>query len=266
MMFAVTVEGAVGGRGMPRPASSWVWAVPAMALVLIALIMATNLNDALFKLVNGAARYGPDGLWAGLTLLGDALVVLVLLLFFVGRRPDVVWTVVIAAVLAALASHALKDTFGVLRPASVLAGNAIHVIGPTRRFGSFPSGHCTAIFTLAAALCLRTRSPTVAALVIPAAALIGLSRVAVGAHWPLDVLGGILVGWLATVAGGWLADRWSWGYGRVAQLIIGVLLLAGTVWLWSYDTGYVQALWFQRAVAAVSAFAGLSNVYRLRRG
>ena len=70
---------------------------------------------------------------------------------------------------------------------------------------SFPSGHAGACFAVASVLflCLPRR------LGIPAlvtAGLISFSRLYVGAHYPTDVLGGMLVGCVT----GWIASRLLW--------------------------------------------------------
>jgi undecaprenyl-diphosphatase len=82
----------------------------------------------------------------------------------------------------------------------------------TRAIGfSFPSGHSTlsavfygAVAGLAAASC-RSKRCSARALFLGffATALIGLSRIALGVHWPTDVLGGwsLGFGWLALVFG-----------------------------------------------------------------
>jgi undecaprenyl-diphosphatase len=57
--------------------------------------------------------------------------------------------------------------------------------------GSFPSGHATFYFALAAAIWLRDRRA--GSYFFAAAALMGLARVFVGVHWPLDIIGGALV-------------------------------------------------------------------------
>jgi len=38
---------------------------------------------------------------------------------------------------------------------------------------------------------------------------VALSRSAVGAHWPIDLLAGVLGGWLSALGGIALAARWS---------------------------------------------------------
>ena len=62
---------------------------------------------------------------------------------------------------------------------------------------SFPSDHAAAAFAIAFAVLAYSRRGGIAFLF--AATLIGLSRIALGMHYPSDVLAGALVGWLAAM-------------------------------------------------------------------
>ncbi len=57
---------------------------------------------------------------------------------------------------------------------------------------SFPSDHATAAFAIAVAILLRKRSWGIVALVL--AAILSVGRVAVGVHYPTDVLAGATLG------------------------------------------------------------------------
>jgi len=63
---------------------------------------------------------------------------------------------------------------------------------------SFPSDHATFAFAVAVALFLISKRIGVPALIL--AALIGLARVFAGEHYVTDVIGGALIGTLATIA------------------------------------------------------------------
>jgi undecaprenyl-diphosphatase len=58
--------------------------------------------------------------------------------------------------------------------------------------GSFPSGHATAFFALALAIFYFNRKWGWRCLIL--ALLIGLARIFVGVHWPLDILAGAIIG------------------------------------------------------------------------
>ena len=65
--------------------------------------------------------------------------------------------------------------------------------------GSFPSGHTTIAFGVATCLWLATRDTEnkwIGYAVWPCAALIGISRIYRGVHWPTDVLAGACLGTL----------------------------------------------------------------------
>jgi undecaprenyl-diphosphatase len=62
---------------------------------------------------------------------------------------------------------------------------------------SFPSDHAAAAFAIAFAVLAFSRYGGVAFLA--AASLIGLTRIALGLHYPSDVLAGVVVGWAAAL-------------------------------------------------------------------
>lgn len=64
--------------------------------------------------------------------------------------------------------------------------------------GAFPSGHASAAFASATVIAWASRRLAFPAYVLAAA--IAWSRVYVGVHWPLDVLGGAVLGTLVATA------------------------------------------------------------------
>lgn len=61
--------------------------------------------------------------------------------------------------------------------------------------GSFPSGHIVFLFALATAVYFFNKKLGIAFLII--SFLVGMARVFVGIHYPLDILGGIVIGILS---------------------------------------------------------------------
>lgn len=239
--------------------------LPLFALALLWPLSDNSTNRALFLALNGLAANLPATLWSNLTVLGDALVALCLLLPFVRRRPDLVLAAVLASLPATLVTFGLKDAMAVMRPFAAL-GDQVHVIGPHLTAGSFPSGHTATIFLLASVLTIGLGRRAIAMLLIALALLIGLSRIAVGAHWPVDIAGGAACGWLSGMIGLRLARRFdSVGQTTAIAVIRMVLAMCALALLFGYDSRYPQARPFEQALALSVLVFHLLPGWSLRR-
>lgn len=101
-----------------------------------------------------------------------------------------------AAVLATIASQILKRLFRRPRPSVTLSGFEPLHANPDEF--SFPSGHTTVAFAVATAL--MTESSELAAFEFTLAGGIAVSRLYLGAHYPIDVGAGIGLGILCGFA------------------------------------------------------------------
>jgi membrane-associated phospholipid phosphatase len=213
---------------------------------------------------NGLSAHTGDALWQNVTIFGDALVVLVLLLPWIRRRPELVWCVLVANLLSTVMVDPLKSWIRAPRPPGVLPEAALHVIGPALGARSFPSGHTATAFAVAGVIVLLGRGGAFRWLALVGAAAVGVSRMAVGVHWPSDVLAGAAVGWVAAVAGV-RASRWvPWGESRQALRLWGVLLVgAALVQVLLYETGYPDSVLLQRALGLGCLFLGGWELRRL---
>ncbi|MEJ2633249.1 MAG: phosphatase PAP2 family protein [Acidihalobacter sp.] len=238
---------------MPEAAGrsgAWRWGPPAVALLLAIAVALSGGNVALFHWFNSGSVWSGDALWADFTVLGDTVFVFALLLPWAPRRPDIVFAAFIAAVPATLWVDVLKPLIDSPRPAAVLPLSTLHIIGPELTARSFPSGHTTAIFTLAGVIALSLARSRWRWLLLAAAALVGVSRCAVGAHWPLDVLAGAFGGWLSAWAGVALARRWhAVGARPRVRATLMVLCLVACLSLFGFDGGYALAQWWARGLA-----------------
>jgi membrane-associated phospholipid phosphatase len=249
-----------------RAADRWVWGPPIVAVTLLVFVYLTRTNAAIFIFVNSLSGFTGDTVWALITIFGDGTVVSALLLPLVHRRPDIVWAMALATVFAVFCVHGLKPWLDLPRPPGVFATDAIHIIGPAYRTEAFPSGHTATIFTLVGVLALSTASRSLRWALVLSGTAVGLSRIVVGVHWPVDVLGGALGGWLVAVGGVWTARYWSWGLRPMGQRLLAVLLVVSALTLlFSYDTGYDEALTLQRFVGGACLIAGASGIVRLFR-
>jgi len=122
----------------------------------------------------------------------------VLLLLAVSRRAGRRWWLwSLALIVAPLVGEALQEFVGRLRPR-----------GPA--FG-FPSGHATAAAAFAVAVIYlvgrsdlgRALRIVVAVVVVTLTLVIGISRIVLDAHWPLDVVAGFALGAAGAAAAAW---------------------------------------------------------------
>ena len=149
------------------------------------------------ELINASA-----GIWQ--VLIGAAAVVG---LFIWERRAG--WLMLIGSV-SSLLDNIIKLVISRQRPPADL----VHILSPTTGF-SFPSGHAVFFtwmaFMIAVAIAPKIRPtfrPILWIFAVIVIVLTCIARVWAGAHWPSDVLGGVLlgVGWSAFVL--WLPERW----------------------------------------------------------
>jgi undecaprenyl-diphosphatase len=131
-------------------------------------------------------RAGDATTWAsvGICVLGAGLATRSRKTIHLGMRLGV------AATLAAAAAQALKRSLTRKRPTHAIAGFTALAENPDAF--SFPSGHTAAAFAVAVALQGETAASGPLSIVL--AVGIGLSRVYLGAHYPLDVGAGAVLG------------------------------------------------------------------------
>ncbi|WP_412723496.1 phosphatase PAP2 family protein [Alteromonas sp. D210916BOD_24] len=201
--------------------------------ILIVLVVAsiaidknayTNGQAVPFMWLNKELQFMPEAFWLNVTYLGDALILIPLLSFVWLIQPRC-WAAMFGAIpFALIVSHLGKHFFSIPRPAAILDNNTFTIIGKTlTAHTSFPSGHTTTIFTaLSAILFVLMRnnktSPkikfglTVGLFIL--ASVVAVSRVAVGAHWPADLVLGMVIGITAGLIGEYLTRKytrwWMW--------------------------------------------------------
>ena len=112
------------------------------------------------------------------------------------RRPWFFVALVAATLAADWLSLLLRQLIGRDRPPLVYPDPRPLVGVP--HTGAFPSGHAAAAFAAATVIAFASRRLAVPVYVL--AALVAWSRVYVGVHWPLDVLGGAVLGVLVATA------------------------------------------------------------------
>jgi undecaprenyl-diphosphatase len=107
-------------------------------------------------------------------------------LAFLRRRAQPLVLVALADAAAEGVADLLKSAIGGRRP------HLAHRLVPLPHSASFPSGHAASSF--ACATVLSFLCPRAAPAFYVLAAAIAYSRLYVGVHWPLDVVGGAVLG------------------------------------------------------------------------
>ncbi len=190
-------------RAPGRRSDPWAWValVCAIGFAILALVVneqgAVAFDEPVIGFVKGLPV--PTDVWRTISQAGGAVLIpigiAIVVVLVLARRPRSALVYGAALLVATGWTQFVKVALGRARP----LGGELLAAGY-----SFPSGHSlnsTVTYGLIALLVWRTRLPrslrvaTAVALVI-LVVLIGLSRIALGVHYPSDVLGG----WLAGVA------------------------------------------------------------------
>ncbi|WP_431880539.1 lysylphosphatidylglycerol synthase domain-containing protein [Micromonospora chalcea] len=112
----------------------------------------------------------------------------------IARRIGAAWTLLLAGNLAYWLAAAVKAAVARQRPAALFTDVVLRET-ITGRLG-YPSGH-VAVATALALVAARAGGPRWRRAAWVVIGLVAVARIHVGAHLPIDVAGGVLVGWLA---------------------------------------------------------------------
>jgi membrane-associated phospholipid phosphatase len=172
-----------------------------------------------FLFINSELSKFPATIY-NLTQIGDALIFLSFLTILIIYAPKV-WEALFSATIAsAIFSSGLKNLFSVPRPAEIFDNEIFVIIG--RRlpgFSSLPSGHSITTFTIITVLLFAFMPKKLSYkmlwcfLLICFGLMVVSTRVGVGAHHPIDVITGSIIGFLCGLIGIFISRKykiWNW--------------------------------------------------------
>ena len=162
-----------------------------------------NMDKALFLFINKTlANPVSDAVMPVITEPDNwriPIIILILALLIFGKKKGAITLLLAACIITCsdqLSSSVIKPLVGRVRPCFVVEGARL-LIHQSRSF-SFPSSHAANMGAMAVLFAVRYRRHWWIGVTI--ALVVGLSRIVVGVHYPLDVLGGYLVGALCAAA------------------------------------------------------------------
>lgn len=211
------------------PSVIHIWIFPLAILCLAVQITLSPLNQKLFLFIQKLTQTLPDAVWSNISALGDTAAALAICLVLLSGRQQR-FAILPAAILGILFTHIPKQLLPILRPAATLPHDKIHIIGAKLIHNSFPSGHTLTAFMLVSLVVMLCHYRYRHGWWLAAIA-IGIARIAVGAHWPGDVLAGAALGWVSAYSGVIMVNHWHWlkqpTIGRIVDLFasFGVIYL-----------------------------------------
>ena len=161
------------------------WWLPLALLLAAAPLWLHWWEPGLFLAVNQACASVPAVVWAGLSLGGNVWGVLALTSPLLVFAPRLMWAWLCAAPMGAILARIGKEWLFSPRPAGLIEHAQIRIVGEPMELASMPSGHTLTAFAVAGSIYFAIEAERRQRFVWLwlLAALVGLSSMALGAHW-----------------------------------------------------------------------------------
>lgn len=185
----------------------------------LSVIKYVEIQKHLFYFINAKLSQFPITVY-NLTQIGDALIFLSLLSVFIVKAPRIWEALLSGSIVSAVLSRVLKDLFTIPRPAQAFDNDSFVIIGKALPgFSSLPSGHSIIIFTVLTVLLYAFMPKKLGQKVLWVFGIVGtgiilaFTRVGMGAHYPLDVITGSILGYASGLLGIFISQKygiWNW--------------------------------------------------------
>ena len=159
---------------------------------------------------------------------------------------------------------ATKEKFGIAYYQETLdleRGTYGGIYRPSAR--SFPSGHTATIVCALTLVMLHFRKRKWAWGLALAALAVGVSRIVVGVHWPLDVAVGGLIGWAAAALGTWISYRTPIASTQIGHRVIALLPGLAALILLTRKPVYPDIALFEVIVGVAGLLLAATGLWRL---
>jgi len=249
------------------------WLLPLLIFVVSAPLWLHVWEPGMFLYINHLCAPVAASVWTGFSLMGNGWGILGLTAPLLLAAPRLMWAWICAAPFATAFARAGKSLLVSPRPAAEIDEAQMRIVGEVLHNVSMPSGHTTTAFAVATAIyfALAPAQRKRHWWLLLLACGTGLSRIAVGAHWPGDVAVGISLGLLAGLLGGVLLttvpQRWHapthWAMRLLALLVLFAVYVLTTDQLDFAENGPAQWVLTFVGSASVLAFA-IRNAKALR--
>ncbi|WP_421847164.1 phosphatase PAP2 family protein [Marinomonas sp.] len=232
----------------------------AVGLASIALVGNTlsGYHFAFMEINRFSSNISPV-LLENMTVFGDGVFLLALILLLSNRQVRFHWTILFTSLLSAIVVNVLKDYFAMPRPPAVLDAEAFNLIGRAYQARSFPSGHSATAFLLATVCFCYAQNAYFKAALILLAVLVGLSRILIGVHWPMDVLVGGALGIVLGLTGVMVTAKWKFGLCAPVHLFTLGLMVIACIMIFVDGNDYKLAMPMLYVVAAAALVQTIRN-------
>lgn len=164
-----------------------------LGILALLLFYHDDHNRSIFYFVNSVHPH--PILWLTITNTGGFMFAGCLLIIILRNHLQLLANALIAALALHLIVNGGKTLFSIARPIQLNDFPNLIALGPMLQDYSMPSGHTAIAFMVAMFIIHRYALLSWHLwFVVLLASLVGISRMAVGAHWPSDVLAGAALG------------------------------------------------------------------------
>jgi len=213
-------------------------AVSVLYLLLGLWLWLADTNENAFLLINNQSQFLPNWFWSNATLLADTVAAVAAICLLAAFRPQLLPAAFFLLVAGSLFVHLGKQVLLIPRPPAVVDNSLFEIIGPRLTRHSFPSGHSFTALACFGLIALYLKSHMAKALLVSAASIFAISRISVGAHWPLDVAVGGGAGLAFAVAGYYLNEKYRWYRFKSLQHFTMTVITLTTLYLAWHDSRY----------------------------